>query len=414
MNSSVPPTHKLYWGDPHRRRFRARVLARHDGERPVLLLNRTLFYPTGGGQPCDEGKLGGARVVAVEQEDGLIRHFVDHLPEPADEITGEIDWPRRWDHMQQHSGQHLLSAAFIAQLERPTLSFHLSPDTVTIDLPGPPPTSAQIGDVLAYANAVVAEARPIHSYTVSGAEALRLPLRKAPTVEGPVRVVEIDGIDCSACGGTHVDSTAAIGHLAIIRLERRGETTRVYFLAGARAQADHLRRVRITQALAEQFSAGIDETPALVGRLRNELEQAQKALKQAQNQLLEAEAARLWAQTPAENGARLIRCQLGPDSGPDIRRLLAAALALGGCLGVIGWADERSARWVAGRSSDYTFDLRPLAASLQRSLAGVRGGGGPDLIQGSADPAALPALLDMLARSLAGLVAGQTDVRTRP
>ncbi|MBX7236042.1 MAG: alanyl-tRNA editing protein [Caldilineales bacterium] len=413
MNSSVPSTHKLYWSDPQRRRFQARVLARQQGERPALVLNRTLFYPTGGGQPCDEGRLGEARVVGVEQEDGLIHHFVDHLPHPADEISGEIDWPRRWDHMQQHSGQHLLSAAFIVQLDRPTLSFHLSPDTVTIDLPGPPPDAAAIGDVLAYANAIVAEDRPIHSYLVASAEAARLPLRKAPTVEGPVRVVEIEGIDWSACGGTHVRSTAAIGHLAVTRLERRGDATRVYFAAGGRAQADHLRRLSITQALAEQFSAGIDDLPGLVGRLRQELDQAQKALKQAQNQLVTAEAARLWAQAPVENGARLIRCQPEPDSGLDIRRLLAAALALGGCLGVIGRAEAGSARWVAGRSAEYEIDLRRLLPSLP-SLPGVRGGGSPDFIQGSVDPAALPLLLDTLAHSLTAALAGQTDVRTSP
>lgn len=389
------------------------MLARQEGERPALILNRTLFYPTGGGQPCDEGRLGGATVVGVEQEDGLIHHFVDHLPDPADEIAGEIDWPRRWDHMQQHSGQHLLSAAFIVRLDRPTLSFHLSPDTVTIDLPGPPPAAAAIDDVLAHANAIIAADRPIHSYVVAPAEAARLPLRKAPAVEGPVRVVEIEGVDWSACGGTHVRSTAAIGHLAIIRLERRGDATRVYFAAGGRAQSDHLRRLNITQALAEQFSAGIDDLPALVGRLRHELDQAQKALRQAQNQLVAAEAARLWVQAPVQNGARLIHCQLGPDSGLDMRRLLAAALALGGCLGVIGQTEAGSARWAAGRAAEYDLDLRRLLPLLS-SLPGVRGGGSPDFIQGSVDPTVLPLLLDTLAHSLAAAMTGQTDVRTSP
>ncbi len=405
------PTHKLYWSDPSRRRFQARVVSRQEGEQPALVLNRTLFYPTGGGQPCDGGVLAGVQVLDVEQVDGHIYHFVDHLPSAAEEVTGEIDWSRRWDHMQQHSGQHLLSAAFIAQLDRPTLSFHLSSDSVTIDIPGAPPNASQVQDVLAYASAVLAENRPIHSYFVSPDEAARLPLRKAPTVEGPVRVVEIEGVDWSACGGTHVNSTAAIGHLAITRLERRGATTRVYFVAGGRAQADHLRRLQITQALADQFSAGIDDLPILVERLRCDLDQTQKTLKQTQNQLLAAEAGRLWAQAPVREGVRLIRCQLAPESGFDIRRLLASTLALGRSVGVIGWTDAGSGRWVAGRSAEYDFDLRRFLPSLQL-LSGVRGGGGPDLIQGSADPAALPALLDSLAHSLAAALGGQTDVRT--
>lgn len=423
------PTHKLYWSNPHRRRFQARVMLRHEGERPALVLNRTLFYPSGGGQPCDGGTLDGAQVLDVEQVDGLIYHYVDRLPTasadgptasaesacpradgPAGEVAGEIDWPRRWDHMQQHSGQHLLSAAFIAQLDRPTLSFHLSPDSVTIDVPGAPPDTSQVREVLAYTSAVIAENRPIRSYFVSLDEAAKLPLRKAPAVEGPVRVVEIDGIDWSACGGTHVESTAAIGHLAITRLERRGGATRVYFLAGGRAQADHMRRLQISQALADQFSAAIDDLPVLVGRLRSDFDQVQKTLRQTQNQLLAAEAGRLWAQAPVQDGARLIRCQLTPESGFDLRRLLASTLALGRCVGVIGWLDAGSGRWVAGRSAEYDFDLRRFLPSLQ-SLFSVRGGGGSDLIQGSADPATLPAVLDFLAQSLVAALGGQTDVR---
>ena len=226
--TTLPPTRKLYWADPYRRQFTARVLARHPGPRPSLALNRTLFYPEGGGQPHDLGQLGGAQVLAVNSEQDLIHHYVDHLP-TADEVSGEIDWPRRWDHMQQHSGQHLLSAACLDLLDRPTIGFHLSPDSVTIDLPGSPPPAAALDQVLDFTQAIIAENRPITS-AIYPAEAIpSLPLRKPPTVYGPVRVVEIADIDWSACGGTHVAATAAIGSVIITRVERRGADTRIHF-----------------------------------------------------------------------------------------------------------------------------------------------------------------------------------------
>lgn len=394
---NIPPTRKLYWADPLRRRFTARVLWRQEGDRPAVVLNRTLFYPTGGGQPHDTGRLGGANVLDVEEKNGVILHYLDRLP-TEDEPEGEIDWPRRWDHMQQHSGQHLLSAAFLRLLERPTIGFHLGAETVTVDLPGPPPDPAEIARVEAFCAAVIAENRPITTTIVPPEDLSRWPLRKPPAVDGPVRVVTIEGIDHSACGGTHVPATAAIGDVVVLRLDRRGSTTRVHFLCGGRARADYRRRLAVTQTLMAQFTTGLEDLPAAVLRLRDEYERTQKALREVENEWYAAEAARLWAEAPvlAVGGlsVRLIGRRLPAAAPFDPRRLLAAILALGGCIGAVA-REEASPRWAIGRSADLPFDLRELLPRL-RSLPGLRGGGSADLLQGSMADSGLDPLFDLL------------------
>jgi alanyl-tRNA synthetase len=393
----IPPTRKLYWADPLRRRFTARVLWRQEGEQPAVILNRTLFYPTGGGQPHDTGRLGGATVLRVEEEDGVIVHYLDHLP-AGEELEGEIDWARRWDHMQQHSGQHLLSAAFLALLQRPTIGFHLGAETVTVDLPGPPPDPDAIARVEAFCAAVIADNRPITTTFVSPEALSSWSLRKPPAVAGPVRVVTIAGVDHAACGGTHVPSTAAIGSVVVVRLERRGAETRVHFLCGGRAWADHRRRLALTQALMAQFTTALEDLPAAVARLRSDYAQAQKALKEVETHWYTAEAARLWKDAPtlvvSGTSVRLIGRRLPATAPFDLHRLLTAILALGGCIGVVA-REEASPRWVIGRSADLNLDLRELLPRL-RLLPGLRGGGSADRLQGSVAGPELDALFTLL------------------
>ena len=397
------PTRKLFWADPYRQRFTARVLARQEGERPIITLNRTLFYPTGGGQPHDTGRLGGVRVLAVEQQNGRIQHYVDSLPPVKPEITGEIDWPRRWDHMQQHSGQHLLSAAMLDLLGRPTVGFHLSADSVTIDIPDAPPTAAEIDRALAFTQTIIAADRPIKSSVFPASEATKLPLRKAPTVLGPVRVVEIEGVDWSACGGTHVRSTAAIGSIVITRLERRGEQTRVHFLCGERAFADHRQRLAVTQALSESLTTGLPELPAAVVRLQDELKSSQRALRKVKAQLAQAEAAQLWQNAPQIANVRLVRHTISGADPKALNQLLGILTANPDTIAVLGWSGSRP-RWVAGHSAGLDLDLRQLLPTI-RAIPGARGGGSPQLIQGGApDAPALETILNTLTTALTPLL----------
>ena len=379
------PTRKLYWQDPYRTTFTARVAQRLDGERPGVILNRTIFYATGGGQPHDTGLLGGVRVVDVTSDDvGTIIHWLEKpLPEDADEVSGEIDWPRRYDHMQQHSGQHLLSAAFQDILYRPTIGFHLSANTVTIDLPGPPPDDGAVSRVLDFVQSAIAEARPITARELPLTEAIRLPLRKPPSVDGPIRVVEIQGLDWSACGGAHVRDTSEIGHLVITRMERRGDQTRVYFLAGGRAYADHLQRIRITRELSASLTTGVEDLPAAIGRMQEQVQQSQKALRQAQERIIRAEAQRLIAEAPHSAGVDIVYHIMESGDPKALNQLSQALISFPNVVAMLGWLGEGRPRWIAGRSENVPLDMLESLTELKETF-GVRGGGSPELIQGVA------------------------------
>jgi len=378
----LSPTRKLYWADAYRRRFTARVVERREGRRPAVALNRTLFYPTGGGQPHDTGRLGEARVLDVVEENGVIYHILDADPGHADELAGEIDWPRRWDHMQQHSGQHLLSAAFLTLLDRPTIGFHLSPDSVTIDLPGPPPDAQDAARVLDFVQAVMAEDRPIHSYQVDEEDIDAIPLRKKPAVSGRVRVVEIENLDWSACGGTHVRSTAQIGSLIITRLERRGANTRVHFLCGGRAHRDHRRRLDVTRRLMDILTTGLEDLPAAVEQRRDEALNVQKKLRRLEKRLMELEAAALLTQAKPIGRARFVERRVMSDDANAMQKLMRGLLAHENVVALLSWQGGQT-RWSLGHSLGSDLDLRQLMPAL-RDIPGVRGGGGPDLIQGVA------------------------------
>ena len=387
LPNTLSPTTKLYWQDPYRTAFTARVLHRLEVDgRPGVILNRTCFYPTGGGQPHDTGALAGVPVVDVTSDEaGRIIHWLQApLPDDLEEAHGEIDWPRRFDFMQQHSGQHLLSAAFQDQLYRPTIGFHLSESSVTIDLPGPPPDDEATARVLDAVQSAIAEARPITARLYPLEEAIRLPLRKPPTVDGKVRVVEIQGLDWSACGGTHVRNTAEIGHVVITRMERRGDQTRVHFLAGRRAARDHMARIRVTRELTARLSTSLDDLPAAIERLQDQVKQSQRAVRQARELLTRAEAQRLIAEAPHTGGVGVVYHILEPNELWDLESLVKMLISFPSVVAVLGSMEGGRARWIAGRSENVPMNMLDNLAELKETFAGVQGGGSHDLIQGVA------------------------------
>ena len=378
-------TRKLYWQNPYRKTFTARVMQRLNGEHAGVILNRTLFYPTGGGQPHDKGVLNGVSVLDVTSDDaGNIIHWLESpLPDGLEEVSGEIDWARRYDHMQQHSGQHLLSASFQDNLYRPTIGFHLSENSATIDLPGPPPDDDAVTRVLAFVQQAISDARPITVHIYSLREAIHLPLRKPPSVEGPIRVVEIEGLDWSACGGTHVRNTSEIGHLVITRLERRGDQTRVHFQSGGRAFRDHLQRIAVTMKLGAALTTGIQDLPAAVERMQEQVQQNQKALHRAKNLIVQAEARRLIAEAPRTGGIDIVYHIVESDDSKEMKQLSQALMTFPNVVALLGWAGEGGVRWIASRSSNVPLDMLECLAELKKTFA-VRGGGSSELIQGTA------------------------------
>ena len=267
------PTERLYYHDSRLMEFDARVIAiiERDGGFTVTL-DRTAFYPTGGGQPHDTGTLGDARVVdCIDGEDDEVLHLIEGTaPHVGDNVHGEIDWRRRLDHLQQHTGQHILSAAFVGLFDAPTRSFRVMEHECEIDVALESPTDERIEAAVDLANRIVWENRPMQIRNVTADEAASLPLRKEPARGGDLRVIEIEDFDLTPCGGTHARSTGEVGLIAVRSWERAKGLTRIQFMAGARVLADYRKANSTTRAVAELFSAGREDSPSLVARLIEE------------------------------------------------------------------------------------------------------------------------------------------------
>jgi alanyl-tRNA synthetase len=256
-------TKKLYYDSAYLNEWSTTIsgtVEREDGI--YVTLTETAFYPHGGGQPCDTGYIGELPVLDVVLEDNEVLHKVAQLPDQA-EVNCRLDWNRRFDHMQQHSGQHLLSAVFRDLYQAMTLSFHLGSDYATIDIGLPELSAAQMAEAELEVNRQIHLNRSIVSYFVTAEEMARLPLVKLPKVTEDIRIVEIEGVEHNACGGTHVASTGAIGMIKLLRSEKQKGNTRITFKCGSRALDEFNDNVRILGQLSARFNTGKDE---IIGR----------------------------------------------------------------------------------------------------------------------------------------------------
>jgi alanyl-tRNA synthetase len=383
-------TDRLYYHDSYLTEFRARVLdTSPDGLR--VYLDRTAFYPTSGGQPFDTGKLGGVEVSDVQDEDTRIAHLLTApLAEtgPPAEVAGVINWPRRWDHMQQHTGQHLLSAVILDLFRAPTVSFHLGVETCTIDVAGALDPD-QIRQAELRANQVVFENRPVAvSFEASSAD---LGLRKPTDREGIIRIVSIQDLDRSACGGTHVRATGEIGPILIRKLDRIRGNQRIEFVCGMRAvrraQADY----EALSAIARTFSAQLDETPALVSAHVEKLQESDKARRRLGAELAQAKGRELHAATaPGADGVRRIRRSV--ESLSDDLRAEAQSFTAGEKSVFLALASDPASVLLAASKDSGVNAGELLKAALGK--AGGRGGGSATMAQGSLP---LKDLLDQVA-----------------
>lgn len=377
-------TELLYYHDPYLRDFSARVLARRElTDRPAVALDRTAFYPTGGGQPNDIGTLtsdAGPRVAVLDvtAENGLVWHVLA-APLDADAIHGVVDWDRRFDHMQQHTGQHVLSQALVHQCDAETVAFHLGAAYSTVDLNRTDLPPAALAAAEAAANAIVDAALPVTATFVTPDELAVLPLRKPPKVTEDIRIVQVQGFDWSACGGTHVANTAQIGLIKIIATERRGPELRVTFLCGRRARADYARLKALAQGLVARFTTAEDEILEAVDRRAAEADALRKELADLERQWADATAAALWAQAAPMAGGRAV--VWATDTGVERAKRVAQALrAYPGAVVVLGVRGERP-QVLCARAEGVAVDA---GALLRTAVAagGGRGGGRPDWAQG--------------------------------
>ncbi len=370
-------TERLYYTDSYLARFSATVLERVDEGRRVYL-DRTAFYPTSGGQPFDTGTLGHVRVVDVVDEDDRVAHLLE-APLPAGPVLGEVDWARRFDHMQQHTGQHLLSAVVAERFGVETVSVHFGPETATLDLETSTITPEQIREAELRANAVVTENRPVSVAFEEASTATGL--RKASDRTGILRIVTIADLDRSACGGTHVRATGEIGPILIRRVERVKKLARLEFLCGQRA----VRRARadfdLLSGVAAASSTGIDDVPALVEKQRSDLKLADSARRALVEELDGYRARALYeAAPPNAAGRRVIVHRPASGSVESLRGLANALTARPGAvfLGVL----TTPPTVLLATSPDTGLDAGAILKPILTDLGG-RGGGQARQAQGT-------------------------------
>jgi alanyl-tRNA synthetase len=282
--------------------------------------------------------------------------------------------------MQQHTGQHILSQAFLRLLDAETVGFHLGVEASTIDVDKAPLEAAQLDEVEKLANTVVFADRPVRAYFVDQDRMKDLALRKQPMVTGPIRIVEVEGFDLSPCGGTHVKAAGEVGPIVITKSERRGSETRVEFLCGGRALADYRRQRHIVSELANQFSVGDWELVEAVNRLVEEAKRHRKELNVAKDQLLDYEAARLWAEAEERGGLRIVRAVLFEGDGGTLKGLAQRLAKREACVALLGLKGDR-AQLAFARSADLSYDMSALLKGACKVIGGG-GGGRPDMAQG--------------------------------
>ena len=389
-------TDRLYYHDSFLYDFDAEVREVSEGPKPAMILDRSAFYPTSGGQIHDTGWITIAdnkhRVTEVaDAEDGRVVHYLE-APlkdvKPGTAIHGKIDATRRRDHMQQHTGQHVLSAAFIRLHNLPTVSFHMADDYCSIDLETPTLTKDQIESAERLANEIILENRPVEIRFVTRDEAGKLGLRKVPVTDrDELRIINIRDFDVSACGGTHVKQTGQIGCLLLRKAEKVRQGWRVEFVAGQRAVATARRDYTTLTETAALFSAHIYDVPQQARKSLDEIRVLRKQREQSLEELAAAQAAALLAETPETNGRKLV-VRSFEDRDMNFLKLLAQKLTrLSPNVVALLATTSPQPSLVFAQSPGQLFDM---GALLKEALAqqGGRGGGSKDMAQGGLPDAA--------------------------
>jgi alanyl-tRNA synthetase len=373
-------TERLYYHDPYLREFDASVVEQttHEGK-IALVLDRTAFYPTSGGQPFDVGTLSGVPVLdVVDTDDGRVLHIVDRVPEGS-RVAGAIDWTRRFDHMQQHTGQHVLSAAFDRVLSARTESFHLGVEYSTIDL-ARELSPADIARGEAEANRVVWEDRPVAIRFAGPEEVAALPLRKESKREGTLRLIDVQDFDLSACGGTHVARTGAIGLIAVAATERFRGGSRITFLCGGRALAGYRSLRDAVAGSVRALSVLPAELPAAIERLQADGRELRRQIKDFQAKLAAQEADALADAADVVGETRLVVASLPGWDAAGLKLIASRIVERPGHLAILV-GDPSPAPIVVARSAGLPHDSGALLRRLVERHGG-KGGGRPELAQG--------------------------------
>ena len=371
---------RLYYKDEYCQKFTATVVEVKELENGTyaVILENTAFYPTGGGQPHDTGTLNGVKVLQVEEMDGIIHHIVEQPLTIGEEVVGEIDWSRRFDHMQQHSGQHILTAAFEELFEMPTVSFHLGEEICTIDLDAKEVTDEQLEKVETRANEIIRQNLPIEKKWVTEDELAQYPLRKEVTVSDEIRLVIIPGIDYNGCGGTHPRSTGEVMALKILGTEKMKKKVRVHFIAGDRILTQFQRKHEILKVASQLLSAPEER---IVDTLKNVLEknvQLEKTLEMTRETIRQYEAKAILE--TKKNG--LVHAVYTGETIKGLQQLAKIIVSEDEeAIAILVTENEENLQFVIALGSKVQMNLRDISQMVLSLIEG-KGGGSPTLIQG--------------------------------
>jgi len=383
-------TRRLYFDDAYCREFDAAVLERRRYEgSPAVVLEATCFYPESGGQPWDKGTLDGIEVLKVIDVDGAILHVLKAETASA-KVHGVVDWPTRFDHMQQHTGQHILSQAFYEILKGETLSFHLGDEVSTLEIGLRAMTEADLDRVEDRANAAVWQDREVKTYFVPEERIGEVPLRRPPKKRGLLRVVEVADYDYSACGGTHCRRTGEVGLIKALGIERIRGNIRCEFLCGGRALGDYRLKDRNVRKIAGLFSSLPKDAAGQVERLAADFKTQKKRVRKLEERLAFFDAQEMIRGTQGR-----IVSGVFEDKTPEEVRFLALNIIRSGEFAVLfGAAGESQHHLIFARSESLAADLRNLIPAVG-AVVSVKGGGGPSLVElVTADKDRLAAAID--------------------
>lgn len=379
---------RLYYQDAYVKTFTAEVTKRgvEENGTPYVVLSQTAFYPTGGGQPSDLGLLGETRVIDVEEVDGEVRHrLASPIPEETVQLEGSIDWERRFDHMQQHAGQHILSAAFLELVGAETVAFHLGKERVTIDVRLDELTPEVWEAVEQRANQIVLENRPISARFVDDEELATLPLKKQPTVTENIRVVIIPDFDYNPCGGTHPAHTGEVGMIKILGWERHRGNIRLEFICGWRALRDYTRKQSVVREVSKLLMTSDAELVAQAERLVAERDALKQSLVEKERLLLEVEVRQHLAQADQLGGVRLLEMTFSDRSIQQLQQFAHQAVAQAPDVVCLLAATGEKLQLVFARGAEVNVAVNQLIKDTLPLIDG-KGGGNAAMAQGGGQP----------------------------
>lgn len=375
-------TKRLYFENPYQIEFEARVVERLSWrEKPAVVLDQTCFYPESGGQPSDRGTLNGIEVLGVLEEDSKILHLLEDGIS-AGEVKGKIDWQTRFDFMQQHAGQHILSQSFHELYQAETLSFHLGEVTSTVEIDLRKVAEEEVERVETRANDIVFQDREIKSYFIPEEKISSIPLRKPPKKKGLIRVVEVTDFDYSACGGTHPSKTGEVGLIKILKWEKIRNNVKFEFVCGQRASKDYAWKNRDLRELSNMFTVSEREVLTSVEKLQSDLKSQRKKTRKMQERVSQYEAQEIIRNTEG----RIIKDVFTGRTPDEVRCLALNIIKKGDFIVLYALREGERGHLVFACSENLNCDMRELVPLVSPLIKG-KGGGNPSLVQIGAEEA---------------------------